>query len=278
MIIDSHIHIFKKDVISNREKYFDDLNFYCLFKDTESKTADHASLLKYMKKYGIDYAVAMSFAWSEAKYCEQQNIYSSEVLTLTGGRVIPFGNMPYREDTDVDAWVKSIKDMGLSGIGEIAFYNEGLNKKNASVLRKVLASASEYALPVCLHVNEPVGHKYPGKYDIDYNVLYSLLNEFRDTPVILSHWGGGLIFYELMPEVNKCMKNIYYDTAASPFLYMDTIYGIAVKIAGADRILFGSDYPLINSSRYLDAIDKGITKKSDRLKVKGMNAARVLGL
>ena len=54
-----------------------------------------------------------------------------------------------------------------------------------------------------------------------------------------------MIFYELMPEVSEALSRCWYDTAASPFIYKDDIYRIAPQVAGGEKILFGSDYPLI---------------------------------
>jgi len=58
-----------------------------------------------------------------------------------------------------------------------------------------------------------------------------------------------------MPEVRELLKNVYFDTAASPFLYKPDIYLHVSRIIGADRILLGSDYPLMPPSRLLKEID-----------------------
>ena len=140
----------------------------------------------------------------------------------------------------------------------------------------MFAAGTKYNLPVCLHVSEPVGKDYVGKHLTDLSVLYSILKNFPNTVIILAHWGGGLLFYELMEEPKTVLKNIYYDTAASPYLYRETIFDIAVKIAGAGKILFGSDYPLINFKRYLDSIEKNLPNEDDKKKILGENAAHIL--
>ena len=40
------------------------------------------------------------------------------------------------------------------------------------------------------------------------------------------------------------LQNVYYDTAASPLLYDQRVYRAVADCVGAERILFGSDYPL----------------------------------
>ena len=57
-----------------------------------------------------------------------------------------------------------------------------------------------------------------------------------------------------MPEVKRAMSNVFFDTAASPFLYSPQVYNQVTQLVGADKILFGSDYPLLEQSRLLKEI------------------------
>ena len=75
-----------------------------------------------------------------------------------------------------------------------------------------------------------------------------------------------------MKSVRRTVGNLYYDTAASPFLYAASIYRIAVEILGPERILFGSDYPLIRPSRYFDEMNNSGLDKETIAKIMGENA------
>jgi predicted TIM-barrel fold metal-dependent hydrolase len=218
----------------------------------------------------------MGFPWEREDFCEEQNRHLARAFESSGGRIIPFGSVPMAA-TDVRARVRSIRELGLRGVGEVAFYN-GMDSGAAERISALFAAVREYDLPVCLHVNEPVGHRYPGKYDPRLWDLYSALEDYQDITVIFSHWGGGLLFYELMPEVSKLLANCYYDTAASPFLYKDDIYALALRLAGPKRIMFGSDYPLIPVRRYLDSIEQTIGDTGWKAELLGMNAAWLLGI
>jgi uncharacterized protein len=151
-----------------------------------------------------------------------------------------------------------------------------LNKRNANFLEILLDSAGRHSMPVCLHVNEPVGHNYAGKHFTDFSILYHVLANCGNTVVILAHWGGGILFYELMKEVQSSLKNVYYDTAASPFIYKDDIYMSAVKITGSGKILFGSDFPLINFNRYIQSISNCVSDEYDKANILGNNAVKIL--
>jgi len=51
-----------------------------------------------------------------------------------------------------------------------------------------------------------------------------------------------------------------------------------VDIVGAERILFGSDFPLLEPKRYFAELDQnGLTPEQLAL-IRGGNAARILGL
>ncbi len=274
MIIDVHTHVFSEKIPENKERYMADENFSYLYGGGKVKFADHTLLKKSMDESGVDYAVAMGFAWKESRFCDEENSYFSKIHDLSEGRILPFGSVPL-DTKDIEGYVKYFSENRFSGIGEIAYYTDGLTDENLEYLSGVMKYAGKYKLPLCLHVNEPVGHHYTGKYDPEFSRLNSLLEEYSDVEIIFAHWGGGLLFYELMPKVEKTFKNFYYDTAASPFLYRNEIYEIATGITGSEKILFGSDYPLLGFSRYIDAVNGTKLPEADKKNILGESAARL---
>jgi predicted TIM-barrel fold metal-dependent hydrolase len=79
-----------------------------------------------------------------------------------------------------------------------------------------------------------------------------------------------------MPEVAKTMTNVYYDTAASPFLYSQKIYRVAREIMGVEKILFGSDFPLISPQRYFRELEGSGLSREDQEKILGLNFSKLL--
>ena len=69
----------------------------------------------------------------------------------------------------------------------------------------------------------------------------TLARAFPATTFILAHWGGLLPIRD--PAVRE-LKNLYYDTAASPLLYGPGVWGQFIGEVGPERVLFGSDFPL----------------------------------
>ena len=102
---------------------------------------------------------------------------------------------------------------------------------------------------------------------------------FPPTRIVLAHWGGGLFFFNLLKkEVKEQLRNVYFDTAASPFLYDPEIYRIAIQLVGAEKILFGSDYPLLAPVRYFKELEAANLTDAEREQICGLNAARLLKL
>jgi hypothetical protein len=134
-------------------------------------------------------------------------------------------------------------------------------------------------LPVLIHTNEPVGHHYHGKTPVTLAQTYHLIERFSDNNIILAHWGGGLFFYSLMKkEVKANLKNVYFDTAASPFLYDVAVYRIAIELIGADKVLFGTDFPLLPPARYFSEMDQAGLTRAEVDQICGLNAQALFSL
>jgi predicted TIM-barrel fold metal-dependent hydrolase len=134
-------------------------------------------------------------------------------------------------------------------------------------------------LPVLIHTNEPIGHMYPGKAAMTLRQIDSLVGAFPENTIILAHWGGGVFFYNLLKkEMKTRLKNVYFDTAASPFLYDAAVYRLASEILGPGKVLFGSDYPLLKPHRYFSEMDNAGLSENEIQAICGSNAAKVLNL
>jgi len=81
-----------------------------------------------------------------------------------------------------------------------------------------------------------------------------------------------------MPEVAEALNNVYFDTAASPFLYDKRVFKIVTELAGVEKILLGSDYPLLSAPRLIRQVQESDLSDLDRSAIMGGNAARLLGL
>ncbi len=279
MIIDFHTHIFPKTIRKKRENYFSgEPAFKLLYDSSKSQLKGASDIIGAMDENEVDVSVVFGFPWKNPETARRNNDYIMEVCAKYPARLKGFSCF---DPVSIDPAKETQRclDGGLSGVGELAFYQSGIDSEIVKRLVPVMEICLKKDLPVLIHTNEPVGHNYPGKTPNTLAQIYQLAKHFPDNKIVLAHFGGGIFFYMLLKrEVADVLKNVYFDTAASPFLYTPEVYKLAMTLAGKDKILFGSDYPLLLPQRYFKEIENSGLSKTDQADICGNNAARLLGL
>lgn len=277
MIIDGHTHIFPEAVRKDRFAFSErDKGFAQLYASPKVRLIGAEELIASMDEAGVARAVICGFPWREKELCALHNAYLIESSRRYPDRLIAFILLSFSDPGwSFREFERGILE-GASGVGEIAFYDRTMTLEEMTALEKVFREMERLEIPLLLHVNEPVGHAYPGKAEMAFGTIYQFVLTFPALKILLAHWGGGLFFYELMPEVARAMKNIYYDTAASPFLYSKKIYRVAEEIVGVDKIVFGSDFPLIKPQRYFEEMEALGFSPEERNKILGLNLLKLL--
>jgi predicted TIM-barrel fold metal-dependent hydrolase len=279
MVIDFHTHIFPKAIRENREAYFAfEPAFKLLYSLPGSKLAGAQEIVAAMDRQGVDKSVIFGFPWKNSQTFIKHNDYILEAVARYPQRLIGLCCLdPFSRDAVTEA--RRCLEGGLSGIGELAFYQSGIDDKALDKLTPLMQICWEKDLPVLIHTNEPVGHTYPGKAPNTLKQIYDLIKKFPENVIVLAHWGGGIFFFALLKkEVKASLVNVYFDTAASPFLYAPEIYRYAKDIVGLDKILFGSDFPLIEPARYFQELDMSGLSKAEIESICGLNAAKLFKL
>jgi hypothetical protein len=279
MIIDIHTHLYPASIRQNRQAYFaGEPAFQLLYDSPKAKMAGQDDLLAVMDAQGIDKAVIFGFPWRRMAAAQLNNDAVAEAVARHPDRFIGFCCLDPAHPRAL-AEVERCLGNGLAGIGELAFYEGGISAAALAALDPIMALAKQRSLPVLIHTNEPVGHAYPGKSPNTLAQIYAMVRRYPDNTIILAHWGGGLFFYALLKkEISGALANVYVDTAASPYLYQPAVYRHAVEIFGADRVVFGSDFPLLEPRRYFVELEQSGLPQDSIALIRGGNAARVLGL
>jgi predicted TIM-barrel fold metal-dependent hydrolase len=249
-----------------------------LYRSPKSRLVSEAELLAAMDDNGVDKSVVFGFPWQNAELFRRHNDFIMDAVQRHPDRLIGFGCFdPVNREAPQEA--ERCLSGGLAGIGELAFYRSGIENESLAQLAPIMDICRERGRPVLIHANEPVGHQYPGKTPATLAQLYRMVERFSANAIVLAHWGGGLFFFSLLKkEAKDRLRNVYFDTAASPFLYDATIYRIAIQLVGAGKILFGSDYPLIPPVRYFREFQAAGLSEAERVQLCGKNAERLLGI
>lgn len=279
MIIDAHTHIFPEKIKQDRSSYFkDEPEFKLLYNSPRAKISLMDELIQSMDVHKVDISVVCGFPWRTPDLIRSNNDIVIEAVQAYPGRVKGLACFDVAWEGSA-AETKRCIDAGLSGAGELAFYLSGIDKEALAFLDPVMAVLRENNNPPCMiHTNEPVGHPYPGKTPITLEQIYTLAETFPDNRIILAHWGGGILFYNIMKKQTKeILKNIWYDTAASPFLFDPEIYDIAVMAGVIEKVLFGTDFPLLPPDRYYKDMENSHITARQKEQVLGRNAAKLFG-
>ena len=277
MIIDVHAHLFPETVRENREDFFtDEPAFRSLYSSPRSKLIGAQHLIAAMDAHGVDRTVVFGFPWQRAETFKRHNDYIMEAVARFPERLIGFGCFDAAHPDAPDETARCL-DGNLSGIGELAFYQAGLDDRALDHLDPVMNICRKRNVPVMIHTNEPVGHDYPGKSPNTLSQIYRMVKSYAENKIILAHWGGGLFFFGLLKkEVDDVLKNVYFDTAASPYLYRPQVYWVAQQVVGLGKIMFGSDYPLLPPDRYFEDMRAGGLSAAQIESICGLNAQRLL--
>ena len=127
--------------------------------------------------------------------------------------------------------IEKFHDIGFRWIGELAWYFMGYEKYNLPGMRPICDLAEQFDMPVCIHPST--------LEDMD-----SLLTGFPGVRFVVAHpespWG-----IPAMYDLARKHSNMYLDLSGSGLFRMGMLRR-GVELLGAERILFGTDYPICN--------------------------------
>ena len=277
MIVDFHTHLLPA---SFRERRADiaarDNTFGTLFA-AGGAMVTAGDLISAMDESGVDRSVVLGFGWCDREIAREANDYLLDAAARYPERIVAFCSVHPGWGDDALREVERCVDAGAVGIGELHPALQGLDLATDDSMEPLARFAAERGLLVNVHGSEPVGHVYPGKGPTTPERLLAIAERHPDVRWIFPHWGGGLPFYALMPEVRAALANTWFDSAVSPFLYDAEVFDVASRAVGAEHVLFGSDYPLLPASRVADEARSTLDAAAAQA-VLGGNAARLLGL
>lgn len=244
-IIDSHVHLYPPEVnrdpaawaAAQREPHWAGL---CTRRRKDGRAVQGFpsldQLLRDMDAAGIAKAVLLGWYWERHETCATQNRFYADCVRVHPDRLAAFATVQPKAGAAAFEEACRAMDDGLVGFGELSPHSQHFDLDDP-VWRQVLALAAEWKVPVNLHVTDPVGRNYPGRVNTPLADFIRLARECPATKFILAHWGGGLAW----SQEAAALPNVWFDTAASPLLYGPEVW----RKAPSDRVLFGTDYPLV---------------------------------
>ena len=169
-----------------------------------------------MDEAGVDISVILNIGWTAPELCVETNDYIIESVARYPRRLVGFGAIQ-PQSPQAPAEIERCARAGLRGIGELRPDIQLFDLTNELIMTPLVAALKKHKLILLTHASEPVGHNYPGKGAITPVLLYPFITSFPDLTIVCAHWGGGLPFYALMPEVKKAMATSFLIPPPRPF-------------------------------------------------------------
>ncbi|MGH7641288.1 MAG: amidohydrolase family protein [Candidatus Dormibacteria bacterium] len=219
--------------------------------------ASGEDVVRALDQAGLDRALVFGWPFRDPGLLSSVNDYVADEAARSQGRLLGLGLVnPGRSGWQGE--LSRCADLGLRGLGELNADAQGFELRFEGGLAGLLRRLSEMRWPLILHATEPLGHPYPGKGTARPERLWELLApalaELPQLQLCLAHLGGGLPFYAHMPEVAALCRQLWFDTAALPYLYRSGVLSALQPLLGPDRLLFGSDFPLLSPGRYQEQV------------------------
>jgi predicted TIM-barrel fold metal-dependent hydrolase len=174
----------------------------------------------------------------------RQNQFYAACVRAHPDRLTAFATVhPASGTATVKDEIVRASEAGFLGLGELSPHSQGFSIRDPG-WQEILELAGERGLAVNLHVSDSIGKRYPGKVDTPLEDFLEMARRHPGTTFILAHWGARIPFHAQWGTEIRALQNVYYDTAASPLLYDSRVFSEMLSLV-PERILFGSDYPLV---------------------------------
>lgn len=262
--VDAHVQIFHPDVAENRFRYFpQDAAFHEMYQAPDAQIIVTEQLINAMDLAGISRSIACAFGWSTNALCREGNNAIIEAVRLYPSRLAGFGTVAPRDSlSEALTEIDRLAAASVRGLGELRPDTQGLLEMQAQDIEAFGDHVRGHGMGMLMHTSEPVGRMYPGKGTATPERVYRLLEHLKGIPIILAHAGGGLPFYANLRASEDVFADVYVDTAAMPYLYDPATVRALINSIGLDRVLFGTDYPLMRQERVIQYLDKaGLTSE-----------------
>lgn len=258
-IIDFHTHVYPEKIA--RKATLSICDFYDLESDN---TGSSVELLEKGKVGGISRYVILPVAVKPDHVSGINDFIKGECDSHS--EFVGFGTVHAAMD-DIAGEVDHIRSLGLYGV-KMHPDTQQFNIDDERLYP--MYEEIEGKLPVYLHTGDP-------RYDYSHpRRLHKVLKDFPKLIVIAAHLGGWSVFDEAQEylrgtdcfvDISSCMMFL------TPEKTVEYIRGF-----GADRVFFGSDYPLWDPADEVKSFMRLPLTDSERESIAYLNAERFLGI
>lgn len=256
-IIDFHTHPFFEDrqnICPHRE--------YCgMSAEGTRRTMEGLGISKICGSVIRDFRSGIPTTWQALR---QANDDALRLRDMYGDFYIPGFHVHPDYVAESCAEIERMAGLGVRLIGELVPYAHGWSDYSCAGFDDILDCAQEHDMVVSFH-------------SMDDDQMDSMVKKHPDTTLIAAHPGEYREFMRHLRRM-KLSRNYFLDLSGGG-LYRYGMLRRGVDECGAERFLFGTDYPICGPATYVGGVaqDDLLTPAEKRLILSG-NARRLLNL
>ncbi len=256
-IIDFHAHIYPEKIAKKAVQSVS--SFYGIPMDGDG-TVD--ALLREGKKMGVRRFLVQSVATVPQQVHSINDFIAQQCKAHE--ELIGFGTLhPAMEDPFAE--IERMKKLGLQGV-KLHPDTQQFDLDDARMFP--VYDALQGDLPVLFHCGDyRYSYSHPSRFA-------RVLDNFPKLTAIGAHFGGWLLWDLALEYLQD--KRCYVDTSSST-MYLGKRRSLElIRLYGADRVLYGTDFPMWNAEEELQRINSLGLSQEERKLILGENARRIL--
>ncbi|MBR6165894.1 MAG: amidohydrolase [Clostridia bacterium] len=263
-IFDAHCHIYPESIaqkaVEGIDRFYDHLPF-------RPYDGTAGTLLRLGREAGISHFVVHSVATAPRQISSINRYIASEVARSNGlftglGTLHPDSEKPEQDFSE-------LVDLGLKGVKLHPDFQR-FEADSAKAMR-IYALCAEAGLPVLVHT---------GDHRFDYsnpNRIAHILQAFPKLKFIGAHFGGWSMWDEAVRLLSG-FDNIAVDSSSTFYATGREKGKELIKIWGADRVMFGADYPMWHPQQEINCLMEMGLQEDEYRRIFWDNAAEIFGL
>ncbi len=260
-IIDAHCHIYPDKIAVKASQNTG--KFYDIPMNLDGKVS---TLLQEGQKAGITHYVVQSVATTPAQV-HSINEFIAKTVAQSNGKMTGFGTL-HPDSCDIKGDVEHLMELGLKGVK----LHPDIQRFKLDDYRCLkIYELCEGRLPILLHTGD-------SRYDYSNpNRLIPLLEIYSGLTFIGAHLGGWSM-WEQAAELLYRFPQLYVDCSSSLYALTPEQARRIIRLYGAERVLFGTDYPMWNPTEEVQRFLHLQLTEEENEKILYQNAARLLNI
>ncbi len=260
-IIDCHCHIYPEKIAAKAGEGIS--KFYGLPVKNGSTVQEMTAKAKAV---GITHCIVFSVATKVSQVKSINSFIASEVAR-SNGFLTGLGTL-HPDSNDISGDIEYLLSLGLKGV---KLHPDFQQFKLDDYRCLKIYELCEGRLPVLVHTGD-------SRYDFSNpNRLKPILDTYTDLTVIGAHLGGWSV-WDTAVDTLTGYKNFYVDTSSSTYWLSPERMTEIIRAYGADRVLFGTDFPVWDSKEEIERFNKLDLTHEEKEKIYYKNAQKLFGV